>query len=207
MVHVRFFSILLVAGICLALLTVSNVSSQTSAVTTTTTIKTPPPGQCSVLALPFSAPTRAEVQGEISTDVPLDFYILSQSDFAAFTQAGNCEPTANANPLYEVTYLMGTYNRYSSIPTPTNGTYLFVFVYKNNGLAQPASGYATVTLTYPSAVTLATTGLASDTVTMTFSATTSEFPDGNIWLLLALLTGLTAAILRKRQSFTLRHRR
>jgi len=198
MAHVRFFSFLLVAGICLALLTVSNVSSQMSTVTTTATIKTPPAGQCTVLALPFSAPTRTVLQGEIGTDVPLDFYILSQSDFTGFTQAGNCEPTANANPLYEVSYITGTYNPYHSIPTPTNVTYLFVFVYKNNGLAQPASGYATVTLTFPSSATLITP-LASDTVTMTFSTTTPEFPDSNVWLLLALLTGLAAVTLRKRK--------
>jgi len=198
MAHVRSFSFLLVAGICLALLTVSSVRGQTGTATTTTQIKTPPPGQCTVLALPFSAPTRTELQGEISTDVPLDFYILSQSDFMAFTQAGDCEPTATANPLYQVTYLTGTYNPYSSIPTSGNGTYLFVFVYKNNGLAQPASGYGTVTLTFPSSATLLT-AVASDTVTMTFSATTPEFPDQNIWLLLALTTGLAAVTLRKRK--------
>jgi len=199
MAHVRFFSFVVAAGICLALLTVSNVNSQIVTVTTTATIETPPPGQCAVLALPFSAPARTVLQGEVSTDVPLDFYILSQSDFAAFAQAGNCEPTANANPLFEVSYMTGLYNPYNSIPTSANGTYLFVFVYQNNGLAQPTSGYAMVTVTFPSSVTLVTAGLASDTVTMTFSATTSEFPDPNVWLVLALLTSLSAVILRKRK--------
>jgi len=198
MAHARFFSMLVVAGICLAFLTVSNVSSQMSEATTTATINTPPTGQCAVLALPFSAPARTVLEGEISTDVPIDFYILSQTDFNAFNNAGNCQPTASANPLYEVNYLYGTYNRYNSIPTSANETYLFVVIYRNNGLAQPASGYATVSLSFPSLVTMVTTGSASDTVTMTFSATTPEFPDPNTWLVLALVTGLAAAVLRKK---------
>ena len=198
MAHARFFSMLVVAGICLAFLTVSNVSSQMSEATTTATINTPPTGQCAVLALSFSAPARTVLEGEISTDVPIDFYILSQTDFNAFNNAGNCQPTASANPLYEVNYLYGTYNRYNSIPTSANETYLFVVIYRNNGLAQPASGYATVSLSFPSLVTMVTTGSASDTVTMTFSATTPEFPDPNTWLVLALVTGLAAAVLRKK---------
>ena len=198
MAHARFFSMLVVAGICLAFLTVSNVSSQMSEATTTATINTPPTGQCAVLALSFSAPARTVLEGEISTDVPIDFYILSQTDFNAFNNAGNCQPTASANPLYEVNYLYGTYNRYNSIPTSANETYLFVVIYRNNGLAQPASGYATVSLSFPSLVTMVTTGSASDTVTMTFSATTPEFPDPNTWLVLALVTGFAAAVLRKK---------
>lgn len=205
MTHARLFSFLLLVAICLAFLSVSNVNSQMNGTVTTTTIKTPPAGQCSVLALPFSAPVNAVLTGEFSADVTIDFYILSQSDFAAFTQAGNCQLTASANPLFSEVNMNGMYNQYSSIPVPTNGTYLFVFVYRNNGLAYISSGYATVNLSFPSFVTFITTGASSSAIIMTFSSTTPEFPDSNVWLVLVLLTGLAGVMLRRRKEVHRRH--
>jgi len=207
MTHAKAFSFLLLAAICLAFVSVSNVKSQTNATMTATTIKTPPAGQCAVLAMPFSAPVKAVIKGEFSTDVTIDFYILSQSDFAAFTQAGNCALTGSANPLSMEENINGAYNQYSSIPIPANGTYLFVFVYRNNGLAYISSGYATVSLSFPSFVTFVTTGASSSTIIMTFSSKTPEFPDSNVWLVLALLIALTGAVLRRKKEVHSRHTR
>ena len=207
--HPKLFSLLLLAAICLPFFAVSSVSSQMNGAVTTTTIKTPPAGQCAVLALPFSAPVNSVVAGEFTGDVTLDFYILSQSDYSAFMQAGTCSLTGTANPLFRQTNVMGAYNPYSSIPIPTNGTYFFVFVYRNNGLAQPASGYATVNLSFPSVVTFASTSASSSIIIMTFSpvssvstSTTPEFHDWGGWLLLLVLTGLVVVL-----RFNIRHQR
>ena len=170
---------------------------------TTTTIETPPAGQCSVLALPFSAPVNSVLSGEFTADVTIDFYILSQSDFTSFTHLGNCALPGNANPLFRETNVMGAYNQYSSIPIPVNGTYLYVFVYRNSGLAHITSGYATVNLSFPSSVSFVTIGASSGTIVMTFSPATSsptpEFPELSGWLVLVLLTGLVWVVLRKKR--------
>jgi len=205
LIHAKLFSVLLLAAICLPFLSISNVSSQMSGTVTTTTIKTPPAGQCSVLALPFSSPVHSVVSGEFTADVTIDFYILSQSDFASFTQSGNCALPGSANPLFVEVNVMGAYNQYSSIPIPANGTYLFVFVYRNNGLTHITSGYATVNLSFPSFVSFITIGASSSTIVMTFftsiltSSTTPEFTDWSGWLVLVLLTGLVGAVLRRRK--------
>ena len=201
MTHARLFSFLLLAAICTAFLSVSNVNSQSTEMVTNSTIKTPPAGQCSVLALPFSAPVRSVLTGQFTADVPIDFYILSQGDFVAFTQAGNCELTASANPLFNAVYVTSMYNHYSSSPIPANGTYLFVFVYRNNGLTQITSGYGTVYLTFPSFVTFVTTETSSSTIIMTFSSTTPEFPDSNVSLVLVLSAVLAGVVLRRRKEF------
>jgi len=197
MTHAKLFSFFLIAAIFLAFLSVSNVNSQTIQTATNTTINYPPAGQCSVLAMPFSAPVRTVLTGQFTADVPIDFYILSQGDLTAFTQAGNCELTASANPLYSAVYVISMYNQYSSAPIPANGTYFFVFVIRNNGITHPTSGYAKVYLTFPSSVSFLSTG-ASSTI-MTFSSSTPEFPESNFWLVLILSTALAAAVLRRKK--------
>jgi len=203
LVRVRLFSFLLLTAICLPFLSVSKVSSQTSGTVTGTTIQTPPAGQCSVIALPFSAPVGTVLSGEFTADVPITFYIFSKTDFNAFTQAANCALPESANPLFLEPNVIGYGNPYSSSPIPTNGTYVYVFVYRNNGLTHLSSGYATVNLTYPSSVTFLT---GASTITMTFSEVTSnttpEFPDWSTWPVLILLTGLVGTIIRSRKHDT-----
>lgn len=172
MTHAKLFSVFLLTAICLPFLSVSNASNQTNGTVTTTTIKTPPTGQCSLLGIPFSAPMRTVLQGEFTADVTIDFYILSQNDFSVFTQSGNCAPV-RANPLFRDVDVMGGHNKYNSIPIPANGTYLFVFVYRNNGLTYISSGFATVSLSFPSSITFITTGASSGTTAMTFPPATS----------------------------------
>ena len=172
---------------------------------TATTIKTPPAGQCSVLALPFSAPVNSVLSGQFTADVTITFYILSQNDFNAFAQAGNCALPESANPLFIEPNVIGYGNPYSSSPIPANGTYFFVFVYRNNGLSQLTSGYAKVNLTFPSFVAFITGEAESSTIVMTFSpaassTTTPEFYDWSGWLLLILLAGFAVALLRRKRA-------
>jgi len=201
--HGKVFSVLLLAAICLPFVSIPRVTSQMSGTVTGTTIQTPPAGQCSVLALPFSAPVGTVLSGEFTADVPITFYIFSQNDFNAFTQAGNCALPESANPLFLEPNVIGYGNPYSSSPIPANGTYVFVFVYRNNGLTHLTSGYATVNLSYPSSVNFLT---GPSTMTMTFSAatltssTTPEFSDWSSWLILILLTGLVGTIVRSRKN-------
>jgi KaiC/GvpD/RAD55 family RecA-like ATPase len=56
---------------------------------------------------------------------------------------------------------VGHGNPYRTLPFPANGTYYFVFVYPNSGIAQLASGHATVELSFPSFITLTTAGVSS----------------------------------------------
>ena len=201
MAHPKLFSFLLLAAICLPFLSVPNVSSQSGTVTTATTIQTPPAGQCSLLSLPFTAPVRSVLSGEFSTDAPVDFYILSQTDFTAFTQAGTCQLPATVNPLFSSFDTTGAYNQYTSMPISTNGTYLYVFVYRNAGLSHLTSGYATISLSYPSSVTFQT-ATSHNTVVMTFStvtsSTTPEFPIWTILLDFIILIGLVGLLLRRK---------
>jgi len=202
LVRAKVLSVLLLTAICLPFVSVSNVTSQTSGTVTGTTMNTPPAGQCSVLALPFSAPLNTVLSGQFTADVPISFYILSQDDFNAFIQSGNCALPESANPLFIEPNVIGYNNPYSSSPIPAAGTYVFVFVYRNNGLSHLTSGYATVNLSYPSSVTFITTGVASSTIVMTFSpvttsSTTPEFPDWPLWLVLILVTGVVIAVIRR----------
>ena len=203
LVQAKILSTLLLTALVIPFLCTSNVSSQMSGTVTGTTMNTPPAGQCSVLALPFSAPLNSVLSGQFTADVTISFYILSQSDFNAFIQSGNCALPESANPLFIEPNVIGYNNPYSSSPIPAAGTYVFVFVYRNNGLSHLTSGYATVNLSYPSSVTFLNTGIESSTIMMTFSAATSstapEFTDWSAWLVLVLLTGLVGAILRKRR--------
>jgi hypothetical protein len=165
MTYAKLFSVLLLAAICLPFLSVSNVSSQMSRTVTTTTIKAPPAGQCSVLAIPFSAPARSVISGEFTADVTLDFYILSQNDFSVFSQSGSCAPS-RANPLFKLVDVVGARNQYNSMPTSASGIYIFVFVYRT-GLTSIASGYGTVRLSFPSFVTFVPIQNSSSTIIMT----------------------------------------
>jgi len=203
MIRPKVLSVLLLIAVCFPFLSVSNVSSQMGGTVTATTIKTPPAGQCSVLAIPFSAPVNSVLSGTFTADVTITFYILSQNDFSAFIQSGNCALPESANPLFIEPNVIGYGNPYSSSPIPANGTYLFVFVYRNNGLSQLTSGYAKVNLSFPSFVTFITNETVSSTIVMTFSQATStststpEFADWTRWLVLVVLTSLVLALLRR----------
>jgi len=132
----------------------------------TTTIKTPPTGQCSVLGLAFSAKANLVIGGTFGSDTVIDFYILSQSDFNALSQENTCGLPYAANPLFDLTGVWAYDNAFEGTPIPTNGIYYFVFVYHNNGIAELTSGYATVELSYPSFVTIITQTTPTNTITM-----------------------------------------
>jgi hypothetical protein len=134
-----------------------NANSQSNVASTTLTIKSPPAGECSLLPLAFSAQAGARISGEFTTDVRINFYIVSQNDFNAFVQSKTCTLTAVlAHPLFSLENVAGSHNQYRSTPIPTNGIYYFVFVYRNNGFWQISSGYATISLSFPSSVTFTT---------------------------------------------------
>ena len=194
MTHAKFLSVLLLAAICLPFLSMPRVSSQNGTATTTATIETPPAGQCAVLALPFSAPTNAAITGRISTDVPLDFYVMSQNDFSAFTSAGNCQLPPNSYPLFKLIYI--TRNEYN-VRIPANGSYLFVFVYRNNGVTHITGGYVTVNLIFPSSLTF--TSEVTSAIIMTYSTVTPELPVWSSWLALVILTGLVGSVMRRKK--------
>jgi hypothetical protein len=138
----------------------------------TTTIKTPPTGQCSVLGLAFSAKANQVIGGTFGSDTLIDFYILSQNDFNALSQENTCSLPNAANPLFDMTGVWAYNNAYDGSPIPTSGIYYFVFVYHNNGLAELTTGYATVELTYPSFVTIITqTPTSTINMNMTQSVT------------------------------------
>lgn len=151
-----FVSFLLLAAICLSFVSIPNANSQSNVTSNTMTIKTPPAGQCSLLPLTFSAQAGARLSGEFTTDVIVNFYILSQDDFNVFVQSKACTLTAVlTHPLFSLEDVAGSHNQYSTTPT-TNGIYYFVFVYRYNGSWQIASGYGTIRLSFPSFVTFTT---------------------------------------------------
>jgi hypothetical protein len=149
-------SMLLLAAICFTFFGLPTAHSQMNTPSMTTTIQTPPTGQCSVLGLAFSAKANQVIGGTFGSDTVIDFYILSQSDFNALSQENTCGLPYAANPLFDLTGVWAYDNAYGSTPIPTSGIYYFVFVYHNNGIAELTSGYATVELTYPSFVTILT---------------------------------------------------
>ena len=168
MTHAKLFSVLLIAAICLPFLPVSNVSSQMNRTVTTTTIKVPQTGQCAILAIPFSAPARSAVTGEFTADVVLDFYILTQNDYSAFTQSGGCAP-ARAKPLFKLIDQGGSHNQYNSAIF-SDGIYLFLFVYRV-GVFSIATGYGTVRLSFPPSITFIPLDTLAPPVTSTSTTT------------------------------------
>jgi KaiC/GvpD/RAD55 family RecA-like ATPase len=155
-----FISFLLLAALYIPFLFVPNASSQSTAITTTTTIRQLPLGQCSQTSLAFSVQAGMEITGTFGSDVSINFYILSQKDFDGI-QNVNCHLSTSAKPLYIQEHSVGHDNPYRSLPFPTNGTYYFVFVYPNSGTSQLASGHVTVELSFPPSITLITTGASS----------------------------------------------
>jgi len=155
-----FISFLLLAALCIPFLFIPNATSQSTAITTTTTIRQLPLGQCSQTSLAFSAQAGEEMTGTFGSDASINFYILSQEDFDAI-QNPNCHLPTSAKPLYIQVNSAGHDNPYRSLPFQANGTYYFVFVYPNSGIAQLVSGHATVELSFPPFITLITPGASS----------------------------------------------
>jgi len=164
--HGSVISALLLGAICFTFFGLPPAHSQMNTPTMTTTIKTPSTGQCAVLGLAFSAKANQVIGGTFGSDTVIDFYILSQSDFNAFSQENTCGLPYAANPLFDLTGVWAYDNGYDSTPIPTSGIYYFIFVYHNNGIATLSSGYATVELTYPSFVTIITQMTPTNTTTM-----------------------------------------
>jgi len=190
-------SILLLLAIFIPFLTVPNANSQSGAAHTVVTVNTPPPQQCALLPLTFLAQKSQLIQGYFTTDVTVDFYILTQNDFNAFVQENTCSLPQSAYPLFILPQIGGSNNIYN-VAIPTNGTYCILFVYRNNGLSQIASGYATIDLSYPQSITLTqvtTTGTNSSM--MSISTTTPEFYVWSIALPLTLCISLVAVIIRR----------
>ena len=144
-------SCLLLAALCLPFLIVPDVHSQTAA-TTTMTIVQPPQGQCSVLPLGFSARTGQVIGGTFGANVAIDLYIVSQKDYVAFNKTSSCAFPASTRPLFVETNVVGTHNSYGTPPIPADGTYYFIFIYRNTGFAQLANNYVIITLTFPSSL-------------------------------------------------------
>jgi len=159
-------SVLLLTAICFTFFGLPTAHSQMNTPSMTTTIKTPPTGQCSVLGLAFSAKANQVIGGTFGSDTVIDFYILSQSDFNALSQENTCGLPYAANPLFDLTGVWAYDNAFEGTPIPTSGIYYFVFVYHNNGIAELTSGYATVELSYPSFVTIITQTTPTNTITM-----------------------------------------
>jgi len=162
--HESLMSMLLLAAICFTFFGLPTAHSQMNTPSMTTTIQTPPTGQCSVLGLAFSAKANQVIGGTFGSDTVIDFYILSQSDFNALSQENTCGLPYAANPLFDLTGVWAYGNAYGSTPIPTSGIYYFVFVYHNNGIAELTSGYATVELTYPTFVTILTQAPPTSTI-------------------------------------------
>ena len=186
-------SILLLAAIFIPFLAVPNASSQSGAAYTAVTINTPPPHQCALLPLGFSAQRGQLIQGYFTTDATVDFYVLSQNDFNAFVQANTCSLPQSAYPLFILPQVGGSNNAYN-VAIPSNGTYYILFVYRNNGLSQIASGYATINLSYPPFITLTTSGNSS---TLPVNTATPEFPMWSIAVPLTLSLTLIAVVIRR----------
>lgn len=155
-------------------------NSQQNSTSTMMTIANPSPGHCSILNLVFSAQAGKEIVGTFGADVAIDFYVLSQDDFSALMQAGTCIISPSETALFSDVSISGYENPYRTLPFPANGTYYFVFIYRNNGPTQLVSGYAEVELSYPSSITFATSSmlstLSSSNVMMTSSSSTSAQP-------------------------------
>src|SRR5208337_4410059 len=150
-------SVLLLAAICFPLMSSPSAISQANESTATTTIQKPPSGKCSTVSEAFTASKGEDVGGTFGADVPIDLYIISSTDFNAFTQSNsNCALPATAVPLFSEQNVIGTQNSYATTPIPADGTYYYLFIYHNNGVGQLSSSYATVHFTYPSFINFVT---------------------------------------------------
>ena len=197
-------STILLIVIFIPFLTVPNANSQSGAAYTVVTVNTPPPRQCVLLPLAFSAQKGQVLQGSFTADVILDFYVLTQNDYNAFVQWNTCAIPQSAYPLFmlqQVFELNKTYNT----AIPNDGIYYILFVYRNNGISQIATGYATIDLYYPQLMTLTRIFMSTTATTYTTSTNSSTLsvntavPEFSVWstaILLTLSIGLVAVILR-----------
>ena len=144
-------SILLLVAIFTPLLATPKASGQGVSFTVVTA-NTPPPYQCTLLPLEFTAQRGQLMWGYFTADVTMDIYILSQNDFNTFVQNNTCTLPASAYPLFIQTQVVGSNNAYTAT-IPTGGIYYLLFVYRNNGIQQITSGYATINLIYPLSMT------------------------------------------------------
>jgi len=202
-------SILLLVAIFIPFLTAPYANSQTGGAfsVTAVTVGTPPPYQCSLLPLAFSAQRSQLISGYFTADVTVDIYVLSQNDFNAFVQGNTCSLPQSAYPLFMQTQVVGSNNAYSAT-IPTNGTYYILFVYRNNGISQITSGYATIDLSYPPFITLtqvsasatATTFTSSNSSMLSVNTPVPEFPVWGTAIPLILSITLAAAIIRRKRN-------
>lgn len=166
-----FVSFLLLIAIVTSFLAIPNASSQSAAVTTTTTIKLPPAGQCSEISFAFSAQAGKELTGTFGSDASISFYVLTPADFDAIRNP-TCSLPASSRPIYIHENVVGHDNQYRTLPFPANGTYYFVFVLTNIGPTQLASGSATVHFSFPASTILSAT-VASSTKSSSSSIVTT----------------------------------
>jgi hypothetical protein len=202
-------SVLLLVAIFIPFLAAPNANSQTGGAYsfTVVTVNTPPPYQCSYLPLEFSAQTSQLVAGYFTADVTVDIYVLSQNDFNAFLQGNTCSLPQSAYPLFMQTQVVGSNNAYSAT-IPASGTYYILFVYRNNGISQITSGYATIDLSYPPYITLtqvspsatATTFTSSNSSMLSVSTPIPEFPVWSTAIPLILSISLAAAIIKRKRN-------
>jgi ribosomal protein L40E len=134
------------------------------------TIKQLQLGQCSVVSLGFSMQKDERITGTFGSDALVDFYIISKYDFDAFDPQ-DCRLQAKAMPLFVEENISGYNNPYRSLPMPVDGTYYFVFIYRNLNPIRLGSGYATVYLSFPSSLTL----IMPEASTVTQTAYTPTF--------------------------------
>jgi len=193
-------SILLLVAIFTPLLATPKANGQGVSFTVVTA-NTPPPHQCTLLPLEFTAQSGQLMWGYFTADVTMDLYILSQNDFNTFVQTNTCTLPGSAYPLFMLTQAVGMNNAYSAT-IPAEGTYYLLFVYRNNGISQITSGFGTIDISYPLYITLTQ---VSPTAITTFNNTAvPEFPVWGTSIPLIMALALAAAMIRrKRNSNTL----
>jgi len=201
-------SILLLAAVAIPFIAIPNASSQPGGASfTVVTVNTPPPYQCALLPLEFTAQRGQAVGGYFTADVTLDVYVLSQTDYYSFVQTNTCQLPRTAYPLFMQTQVYGSNNAYNAV-IPSNGVYYILFVYRNNGISQITSGYATIDLSYPPFITLtqvsptaaATTFTSSNSSMLTVNTPVPEFPLWGTAIPLVLSIFLVAVIIRRRRN-------
>lgn len=179
MTRKAIISVLLLVAIFIPFLTAPNANSQAGAAFTVVTVNVPPPYQCSLLPLAFSAQKGQIIQGYFTADVTLDIYVLSENDFNAFAQQNTCSLPGSAYPLFYQQQVVGSNNAYNAAPIPADGTYYILFVFRNNGISQITSGYGTVDLSYPPFITLHQVTITTIATTFTTSTNSSMISSGN----------------------------
>ena len=166
-----FVSFLFVAAICISFLSMQDVNSQSSVVTTTTTMNRPPMGSCSEISIAFSGRGGNEIYGMFGSNARISFYVLTAADFVTI-QNPTCSLPPTSRPLCSELYVVGYDNDYRSVPLPADGTYYFVFVLLNSGVGQFTSGYVTVQLTFPASTVLIVSTTISSTIPSATQSTT-----------------------------------